>query len=78
MGHVPFTFGEGASFRVRHARPFSVVNYHCSARPEDLDEAVLSTFRHTVFDLLFFLCCVVGYGSVWGSGSPQSACPSLS
>ena len=30
-----------------------------------MDEAILSTFRHTFFDLLFFLD-VVGCGSSWG------------
>ena len=51
--------------------------YQRSACPRELDEAVLSTFCHIFFDFLLLLD-VVSCGSGWGSGSPQSACPSLS
>lgn len=52
-------------------------SYHSSARPGELDEAELSTFRHTFFSF-FFLLGAEGRCSGWGSGAPQSACPSLS
>ena len=52
-------------------------SYHSSARPGELDEAKLSTFRHT-FCSFFFLLGAEGHCSGWGSGAPQSACPSLS
>ena len=52
-------------------------SYHWSACLGELDEAELSTFRHT-FLVFFFLLGVVGQCSSWGNGAPQSACPSLS
>ena len=52
-------------------------SYNSSARPGELDEAELSTFRHTFFSF-FFLLGAEGRCSGWGSGAPQSACPSLS
>ena len=51
--------------------------YHCSARPGEVDEDELSTLRHTFIDRLLLDRVVVG-SSGWGSGEPQSACPSLS
>ena len=39
--------------------------------------AELSTIRHTFF-AFFFLLDAAGRCSGWGSGAPQSACPSLS
>ena len=50
---------------------------HWSAHPGELDKAKLSTFHHTFF-AFFFLLGVGGRCSGWGSGAPQSACPSLS
>ena len=52
--------------------------YQRSACLGELDEAVLSTCCHTFFFDLLLLLDVVGSGSGLGSGSPQSACPSLS
>ena len=52
-------------------------SYPSLARPGELDEADLSTFRHTFFSF-FFLLGAEGRYSGWGSGAPQSACPSLS
>ena len=53
------------------------LTYHCSARPGEVDGDELSTLRHTFFDRLLLDRVVVG-SSGWGSGAPQSACPSLS
>ena len=53
------------------------LTYHCSARPGDVDEDELSTLRHTFLGCLLLDWVVVGT-SGWGSGEPQSACPSLS
>ena len=53
------------------------LTYHCSARPGEVDEDELSTLCHTFFDRLLLDCGVVG-SSGWGSGEPQSICPSLS
>ena len=53
------------------------LTFHCSARPGEVDEDELSTLSHTFFDRLFLDRVVVG-SSGWGSGEPQSACPSLS
>ena len=52
-------------------------SYHWSACLGELDEAELSTFRHT-FLVFFFLLGVVGQCSGWGNGAPQSTCPLLS
>ena len=76
-GKYQFTFGKGASFKVRCARLFSGIAYHWSACPGELDEAELSTFRHTFF-VFFFLLDVAVRCSGWGNGAPQVACPSLS
>ena len=51
--------------------------HHWSVCPRELDEAELSTFCHTFF-AFFFLLGTEGRCSSWGSGAPQSACPSLS
>ena len=52
------------------------LTYHYSARPGEVDKDELSILRHTVFDRLL-LDRVVEGSSGWGSGEPQSACPSL-
>ena len=53
------------------------LTYHWSSHPGEVDEDKLSTLRHTFIDRLLLDRVVVG-SSGWGSGEPQSACPSLS
>ena len=53
------------------------LTYHYSAHPREVDEDELSTLCHTFFNRLLLDRVVLG-SSGWGSGEPQSACPSLS
>ena len=70
-----FTFGKGSSFRVWRAGPFSCCDYHCLARPGELDEDKLATLRHTFFACLLLDRVVVGSGN-GDSSAPHSGLPS--
>ena len=75
MRYVPIYLIKGSSCWVWRAGAFSCCDYHCSARPGELNEDDLATLRHTFFAHLLFDRVVVGT-SGWGSGAPQSGLPS--
>ena len=76
MTNVPIYLQQGLVVLSLTSGTFLLLGYHCLARPEELDEDELATLRH-IFLVVFVDCVVVG-SSGWGSGEPQSACPSLS
>ena len=77
MRYVPIYLRQGLVILSLTSGTFLLLDYHCLARPGELDEDELATLCHIFFARLFFDRVVVGLGS-WDSGASQSACPSSS